>query len=220
MALPERSPTGRVSGSSRRWCHSTRPAPSSWAGGAGTKAHRRRRTPSTRSSASSAARGGLPRSSRLAASFRSSCAKARRTPRSSRREARRTRCPEISAFVLRQAKAVAEATLGEPVERAVITVPANFNDLQRGATKTAGRLAGLEVLRILNEPTAAALAYGPSGQGAGAHRRLRPGRRYVRRHPARPRGQRVRGALHRRGYARSAATISTWSWPSAWPTTC
>jgi molecular chaperone DnaK len=69
--------------------------------------------------------------------------------------------PEISAFVLRQAKAVAEASLGSPVERAVITVPANFNDLQRAATKTAGRLAGLEVLRILNEPTAAALAYGP-----------------------------------------------------------
>ena len=54
--------------------------------------------------------------------------------------------------------------LGEPVERAVITVPANFNDLQRAATKTAGRLAGLEVLRILNEPTAAALAYGPQGK--------------------------------------------------------
>jgi molecular chaperone DnaK len=72
--------------------------------------------------------------------------------------------PEISAFVLRQAKATAEAALGEPVERAVITVPANFNDLQRGATKTAGRLAGLEVLRILNEPTAAALAYGPQGK--------------------------------------------------------
>jgi molecular chaperone DnaK len=70
---------------------------------------------------------------------------------------------EISAFVLRQAKAVAEAALGSPVERAVITVPANFNDLQRAATKTAGRLAGLEVLRILNEPTAAALAYGPQG---------------------------------------------------------
>jgi molecular chaperone DnaK len=72
--------------------------------------------------------------------------------------------PEISAFVLRQAKAVAEAALGEPVERAVITVPANFNDLQRAATKFAGRLAGLEVMRILNEPTAAALAYGPQGK--------------------------------------------------------
>jgi molecular chaperone DnaK len=68
--------------------------------------------------------------------------------------------PEISAFVLRRAKQVAEAALGERVERAVITVPANFNDLQRAATKVAGRVAGLEVLRILNEPTAAALAYG------------------------------------------------------------
>jgi molecular chaperone DnaK len=71
--------------------------------------------------------------------------------------------PEISAFVLRYAKATAEAALGVPVDRAVITVPANFNDLQRAATKVAGKLAGLDVLRILNEPTAAALAY---GQGA------------------------------------------------------
>lgn len=68
--------------------------------------------------------------------------------------------PEISAFVLRKAKSVAEAALGESIDRAVITVPANFNDLQRAATKVAGRVAGLEVLRILNEPTAAALAYG------------------------------------------------------------
>jgi len=72
--------------------------------------------------------------------------------------------PEISAFVLRQAKALAEAALGEPVEHAVVTVPANFNDLQRAATKTAGLLAGLNVMRILNEPTAAALAYGQTQQ--------------------------------------------------------
>jgi molecular chaperone DnaK len=77
--------------------------------------------------------------------------------------------PEISAFILGHAKAIAEAHLGEPVDRAVITVPANFNDLQRAATKTAGRIAGLEVLRILNEPTAAALAYGPQGK---AHERI------------------------------------------------
>lgn len=70
--------------------------------------------------------------------------------------------PEISAFVLRRAKAIAEAALGVPVEKAVITVPANFNDLQRASTKIAGKLAGLEVMRILNEPTAAALAYGQS----------------------------------------------------------
>jgi len=74
--------------------------------------------------------------------------------------------PEISAFVLRKAKAVAEAALGTTVERAVITVPANFNDLQRAATKVAGRVAGLEVMRILNEPTAAALAYGYGKQSS------------------------------------------------------
>jgi molecular chaperone DnaK len=68
--------------------------------------------------------------------------------------------PEMSAFVLRRAKAIAEQALGETVDRAVVTVPANFNDLQRASTKVAGKLAGLEVLRILNEPTAAALAYG------------------------------------------------------------
>jgi len=68
--------------------------------------------------------------------------------------------PEISAFILRRAKSIAEAALGEPVRQAVVTVPANFNDPQREATKLAGKLAGLEVLRILNEPTAAALAYG------------------------------------------------------------
>ena len=67
---------------------------------------------------------------------------------------------EISAFVLRELKAFAEEALGEPVREAIITVPAYFDDSQRQATKDAGRIAGLEVLRILNEPTAAALAYG------------------------------------------------------------
>ncbi len=68
--------------------------------------------------------------------------------------------PEISAVVLQKLKADAEAFLGEPVKQAVITVPAYFNDSQRQATKDAGQIAGLEVLRIINEPTAAALAYG------------------------------------------------------------
>ncbi|MEW6756594.1 MAG: molecular chaperone DnaK [Acidobacteriota bacterium] len=68
--------------------------------------------------------------------------------------------PEISAMVLRKLKEAAEAYLGEKVTQAVITVPAYFNDSQRQATKDAGRIAGLEVLRIINEPTAAALAYG------------------------------------------------------------
>jgi len=68
--------------------------------------------------------------------------------------------PEISAFILRELKNWAEAFFAEPVDRAVITVPAYFNDAQRQATKDAGRIAGLEVLRLVNEPTAAALAYG------------------------------------------------------------
>jgi molecular chaperone DnaK len=68
--------------------------------------------------------------------------------------------PEISSFILRELKNWAEAYFGEMVDRAVITVPAYFNDAQRQATKDAGKLAGLEVLRLVNEPTAAALAYG------------------------------------------------------------
>ena len=68
--------------------------------------------------------------------------------------------PEVSAHVLRALKSRAEAFLGEPAEKAVITVPAYFNDAQRQATKDAGRIAGLDVLRIVNEPTAASLAYG------------------------------------------------------------
>jgi molecular chaperone DnaK len=68
--------------------------------------------------------------------------------------------PEISAFILRELRQWAEQFFSEPVDRAVITVPAYFNDAQRQATKDAGRLAGLEVLRLVNEPTAAALAYG------------------------------------------------------------
>ncbi len=68
--------------------------------------------------------------------------------------------PEISAFVLKRARQISEFALGESADRAVITVPANFNELQRAATKVAGRVAGLDVLRIINEPTAAALAYG------------------------------------------------------------
>src|SRR6476659_7859057 len=68
--------------------------------------------------------------------------------------------PEISAFILRQLKRNAERFFGGPVTKAVITVPAYFNDAQRQATKDAGRIAGLEVLRLVNEPTAASLAYG------------------------------------------------------------
>ena len=74
---------------------------------------------------------------------------------------------QISAFTLQKMKETAEAFLGEPVTQAVITVPAYFNDSQRQATKDAGQIAGLEVLRIINEPTAASLAYGLDRKGGG-----------------------------------------------------
>lgn len=74
---------------------------------------------------------------------------------------------EISAVILRELKQRAESALGQPVEKAVVTVPAYFDDAQRQATRDAGRLAGLEVVRIINEPTAAALAYGIGTRGEG-----------------------------------------------------
>src|SRR5690606_40780560 len=74
---------------------------------------------------------------------------------------------QISAFILQKMKETAERYLGEAVTEAVITVPAYFNDSQRQATKDAGKIAGLEVLRIINEPTAAALAYGLDKKAAG-----------------------------------------------------
>ena len=77
--------------------------------------------------------------------------------------------PQISAQVLKKMKKTAEDYLGEPVTEAVITVPAYFNDSQRQATKDAGRIAGLDVKRIINEPTAAALAFGMD-KGPGDHR--------------------------------------------------
>jgi molecular chaperone DnaK (HSP70) len=76
---------------------------------------------------------------------------------------------EISAIILRRLKAIAEAHLGEPVHKAVITVPAYFSDAQRQATREAGEIAGLEVVRIINEPTAAALSYEANHQG---HKRV------------------------------------------------
>src|SRR5215470_20248973 len=68
--------------------------------------------------------------------------------------------PEISAYILQEMKLIAEEYLGEEVQKAVVTVPAYFNDSQRQATKDAGRISGLDVIRIINEPTASALAYG------------------------------------------------------------
>ena len=120
--------------------------------------------------------------------------------------------PEIGAQVLRQLKRNAERYFGSPVTKAVVTVPAYFNDAQRQATKDAGRMAGLDVLRLVNEPTAAALAYGLDRRkeglvavydfGGGDLRHLDPaaGRRYFR-----GGGDRRRYAPGRRRYRQPAA---------------
>jgi heat shock protein 1/8 len=79
---------------------------------------------------------------------------------------------QISAMVLQHMKEIAETYIGQPVRKAVITVPAYFNDAQRQATKDAGSIAGLEVLRIINEPTAAAIAYGLDKQTDGKERNV------------------------------------------------
>ena len=105
---------------------------------------------------------------------------------------------QVSAFILGKMKETAEAYLGEPVSQAVITVPAYFNDSQRQATKDAGRIAGLDVLRIINEPTAAALAYGMDKKTSRHDRGLRPWRRHVRHFRAGDRRRRVRGEVHQR----------------------
>ena len=106
--------------------------------------------------------------------------------------------PEISAMILQKLKADAEAYLGETVDAAVITVPAYFNDDQRQATKDAGKIAGLDVKRIINEPTAAVARLRARQGGRPDDPRLRPRRRHVRRVGARDRRRRLRGQVDRR----------------------
>ena len=126
-----------------------------------SRSGRRSPTPRTRSSRSSgswAASSTRSRAKRRACRTRS-CAPTTATRGSSARD-KKYSPPEISAMILQKLKQAAEDYLGEKVTDAVITVPAYFNDAQRQATKDAGKIAGLNVLRIINEPTAAALAYG------------------------------------------------------------
>ncbi len=117
--------------------------------------------------------------------------------------------PEISAKILRKLKEAAEAYLGHKVNKAVITVPAYFNDAQRQATKDAGQIAGLEVARIINEPTAASLAYGLDKKGEETIVRVRPRRRHVRRLGAGSGRRRVPRHLAPTATRTSAATTST-----------
>ena len=116
------------------------------------------RTPSSRSSGSWAA--ATTRCCRRPSSSRTRSSRPRTATSRIEVRGKQYSPPEISAMILRKLKEAAEAYLGEKVTKAVITVPAYFNDSQRQATKDAGEIAGLEVLRIINEPTAAALAYG------------------------------------------------------------
>ena len=102
-------------------------------------------------------------------------------------------------MILQKLKADAESYLGEPVTSAVITVPAYFNDAQRQATKDAGQIAGLEVRRIINEPTASALAYGLDKTGERKVAVYDLGRHLRHLHPG-DRGRRLRGAGHQRGH--------------------
>ncbi len=108
---------------------------------------------------------------------------------------------EVGAQVLIKMKETAEAYLGEKVTEAIITVPAYFNDAQRQSTKDAGRIAGLDVKRIIPEPTAAALAYGLDKEARQKNRCLRLRRRYVRYFDPRDRRWRIRSALDQRGHS-------------------
>ena len=109
--------------------------------------------------------------------------------------------PQVSAMILQKIKQDAEAKLGENIGQAVITVPAYFNDAQRQATKDAGQIAGLEVLRIINEPTAASIAYGVGKDGGDKTLAVYDlGRRHLRYFHSGDGGRRLRSQVHQRGH--------------------
>ena len=125
---------------------------------------------------------------------------------------------QISAFILQKMKETAERYLGGKVSQAVITVPAYFNDAQRQATKDAGKIAGLEVLRIINEPTAAALAYGLEKKRPGNDRCLRSWRRHLRYFDPRHRRWCLRGQVDQRRHLSRWRGLRPAHHGSTWPT--
>ena len=126
---------------------------------------------------------------------------------------------DISAMILGKLKADAESYLGEKVTEAVITVPAYFTDSQKQATKDAGKIAGLDVKRIINEPTAASLAYGlDKDEGSAQDPGIRPGRRYIRCIYSGTGRRRIRSTGYQRQYTSWAAMTSTKHCSTSWRT--
>jgi hypothetical protein len=149
-------------------------------------------------SASSASAGARASRKPPAPSCRTPCSRVRRVKCAFGSPGRVMPLTQVSAMLLGELKLDAEAHFGRPVSKAVITVPANFDEGQRQATREAARIAGLEVLRLLNEPTAAAMAYGLVNSFQGRALGVRPRRRHLRRLGPRDGERRLRGEGYRR----------------------